>query len=171
MHAKGKKKSKYEKSKTINSCGSYLLIKPAARVCSQNVEHRISNTEYPSVRHTHVEQKKWRGNGNKWKNQGGCRCNGFFCWDPPKTLLLGSPQTSCVGISPRDPSSVEGCDPSSVEGSELRHFDRKKPPPPGVFPIYYVPSSRTVSKRTPLEEFVPGSSRGVLLLTVLDGRT
>jgi len=34
-----------------------------------------------------------------------------------------------------------------------------------------VPSSRTVSKRTPLEEFVPGSSRGVLLLTVLDEGT
>jgi len=41
-------------------------------------------------------------------------------------------------------------------------------PPPGWFPIYYVPSSRTVSKRTPLEQFVPGASRGVLLLTVLD---
>ena len=40
--------------------------------------------------------------------------------------------------------------------------------PPGWFPIYYVPSSRTVSKRTPLEQFVPGASRGVLLLTVLD---
>jgi len=50
-------------------------------------------------------------------------------------------------------------------------IDRKEPPPPGVFPIYYVPSSRTVVKRTPLE--VPGtnSSRGVLLLTVLDERT
>ena len=44
---------------------------------------------------------------------------------------------------------------------------RKNPPPPGGFLIYYVPSSRTVSKRTPLEEFVQGSSMGVLLLTVL----
>ena len=50
-------------------------------------------------------------------------------------------------------------------------FDRKKPPLLGVFPIYYGPSSRTVSKRTPLEEFVPGSSRGFLLLTVLDEGT
>jgi len=50
-------------------------------------------------------------------------------------------------------------------------FDRKKPPPLGGFPIYYVPSSRTVSKRTPLEEFVPGASREVLLLTVLDEGT
>jgi len=49
-------------------------------------------------------------------------------------------------------------------------FDRKKPPPGGV-PIYYVPSSRTVCKRTPLEGFVPGSSRGVLLHTVLDEGT
>jgi len=44
------------------------------------------------------------------------------------------------------------------------YIDRKK----RRFPIYYVLSSRTVSKRTPLEEFVPGSSRGFLLLTVLD---
>jgi len=36
--------------------------------------------------------------------------------------------------------------------------------PPGGFPIYYVPSSRTQRKRTPLEEFV----RGVLFLWVLD---
>jgi len=38
------------------------------------------------------------------------------------------------------------------------HFDRKNPPPlggfPVFFPIYYVPSSRTVCKRTPLEGFV-----------------
>jgi len=48
---------------------------------------------------------------------------------------------------------------------------RKKPPPPGGFPIYYVPLSRTVSKRTPLEKIVPGSSRGFLLLTVLNEET
>jgi len=51
--------------------------------------------------------------------------------------------------------------------SSLNQFDRKKPPPRGGFPTYYVPSSRTVCKRTPLEGFVPGSSRGVLLHTVL----
>jgi len=51
------------------------------------------------------------------------------------------------------------------------HLDRKKPPPPGEFPIYYVPSSRTVCKRIPLEGFVLGSSRGVLLHTVLDEGT
>ena len=60
---------------------------------------------------------------------------------------------------------------SSRDDMYNTHFDRKKPPPPGEFPIYYVPSSRTVSKRTPLEEFVPGASRGVLLLTVLDEGT
>jgi len=48
------------------------------------------------------------------------------------------------------------------------NFDRKKPHPPGGFPISYVPSSRTVRKRTPLEEPGTDSSRGVLLLTVLD---
>jgi len=52
-----------------------------------------------------------------------------------------------------------------------RQFDRKAPPPPGGFPIYYVPSSRTVCKRTPLEGFAPGASRGVLLHTVLDEGT
>jgi len=46
--------------------------------------------------------------------------------------------------------------------------DRKNPPPRGGVSYYYVLSSRTVSKRTPLEEFVTGSSKGVLLLTVLD---
>jgi len=51
------------------------------------------------------------------------------------------------------------------------YIDRKRPPPPGGFPIYYVPSSRTVCKRTPLEGFVPGASRGVLLHTVLDEGT
>ena len=40
-------------------------------------------------------------------------------------------------------------------------IDRKNPPPPGEFPIYHVPSSRARRKRTPLEEFVPGASRGV----------
>ena len=45
------------------------------------------------------------------------------------------------------------------------------PPPSGGFPIYCVPSSRTVCKRTPLEKFVPGASRGVLLHTVLDEGT
>ena len=34
--------------------------------------------------------------------------------------------------------------------------------PPGGFPIYYVPSSRTVNKRTPLEAPGTNSSRGVL---------
>jgi len=51
------------------------------------------------------------------------------------------------------------------------HFDRKNPAPPGGFPIYYVPSSRTVSKRTPLEEPGTNPSRGVLLLTVFDEGT
>ena len=43
-----------------------------------------------------------------------------------------------------------------------RDFDRKKSPFPGGFPICCVPSIRTVRERTPLEECVPGSSRGVL---------
>jgi len=51
------------------------------------------------------------------------------------------------------------------------YIDRKKLPPPGGFPIYYVPSSRTVSKRTRPAEPGTNSSRGVLLLTVLDEGT
>jgi len=51
------------------------------------------------------------------------------------------------------------------------HFDRKNPPLPRGFSIYYVPSSRTVCKRTPLEGFVPDSWRGVLLFTVFDEGT
>jgi len=56
--------------------------------------------------------------------------------------------------------------------------DRKNPPPgggvsppPGGFPIYNVSSSRTVSKRTPLEAPGTNSPRGVLLPTVLDEGT
>ena len=62
---------------------------------------------------------------------------------------------------------------SWVSKTQPNHWTKlieRTPPPPGGFPIT-VPSSRTVGKRDPLEEFVPGSSRGVLLLTVLDGRT
>ena len=51
--------------------------------------------------------------------------------------------------------------------TNFKGFDRKNPPPPGGFPIYYVPSSRTVCKRTPLEAPGTNSSREVLLLTVL----
>jgi len=60
---------------------------------------------------------------------------------------------------------------SSTERAVATQFDRKKPPPPGGFPIYYVPSSRTVCKRTPLKE--PGTNpwRGALLHTVLDEGT
>jgi len=45
------------------------------------------------------------------------------------------------------------------------------PPPPGGFPIYYVPSLKTVSKRNPLEEPGTNPSRGVLLHTGLDEGT
>jgi len=56
--------------------------------------------------------------------------------------------------------------------TQMSHnVDRKTPPPPGGFPIYYVPSSRTVCKRTPLEEPGTDPSRGVLLHTVLDEGT
>jgi len=58
-----------------------------------------------------------------------------------------------------------------ARNSETTRFDRQKPSPPGWFPIYYVPPPRTVSKRNPLEEFVPGASRGVPLLTDLDEGT
>jgi len=35
-------------------------------------------------------------------------------------------------------------------------------------PLYCISESSTQRKRTPLEEFVPGASRGVLFLRVLD---
>ena len=60
---------------------------------------------------------------------------------------------------------------SAFLGHPLSVFNKSftlKPPPPGGVLRYYVPSSRTLCKRTPLEGFVPGSSRGVLLHTVLD---
>jgi len=50
-------------------------------------------------------------------------------------------------------------------------WTKEPPPPPGGFPIYYVPLSRTVCKRTPLEECGTNPSRGVLLHTVLDKGT
>jgi len=58
------------------------------------------------------------------------------------------------------------------------YCDRKNPLPPGVFHIYYVPSSTTGRKRTPPEEpprewinFGGGSSLRVLFLPVLDQGT
>jgi len=51
------------------------------------------------------------------------------------------------------------------------HYDRKNPPPRGGFIVFFVPWSKTRRKRTPLEEFVPGASRGVLFLRVLDQGT
>jgi len=53
----------------------------------------------------------------------------------------------------------------------MERIDRKNPPPPGGFPLYYVPSSRTVIKRTPLETPGTNFSRGVLILAVLDEGT
>ena len=45
-----------------------------------------------------------------------------------------------------------------------KYFNKliERNPPPGGFPIYYVPWSRTVCKRTPLEEPGTNPSRGVL---------
>jgi len=57
------------------------------------------------------------------------------------------------------------------ESGERVKLIERNPPPPGEFPVYYVPSSRTVSKRTPLEEPGTNPSRGVLLHTVLDEGT
>jgi len=70
-------------------------------------------------------------------------------------------------------TAIEHIDPARRDpNSPMSHnVNRKKPPPPGGVAIYYVPSSRTVNKRTPLEEFGPGSSMGVLLFTVLDEGT
>jgi len=59
------------------------------------------------------------------------------------------------------------CEDSHVD----RQVDRKKPSPPGGFPIYYVPWSRTRRKRTPFEAPGTNSSRGVLFLRVLDQGT
>ena len=50
-------------------------------------------------------------------------------------------------------------------------WSKESPPPRGGFLIYCVPWSRTGKKRTPLEEFVPGASRWVLFLWVLDQGT
>jgi len=57
------------------------------------------------------------------------------------------------------------------QGVPVATLIEREPPLWGGFPAYYVPSLRTVSKRTPLEEFVPGSSRGLPLITVLDEGT
>jgi len=48
---------------------------------------------------------------------------------------------------------------------------KRNPPPPQKFPIYYVPSSRTVCTRSPLEEPGTTPSRGVLLHMVFDEGT
>jgi len=57
------------------------------------------------------------------------------------------------------------------ENTHIQNILIERNPPPGGFPIFYVPSSRTVCKRTPLEEPGTNPSRGVLLHTVLDEGT
>jgi len=96
---------------------------------------------------------------------GSCICRAT--WRQPVRLQLDAPQKS--PNANRRPSICVGKKDIVGERGLLKtafpmKLDRKKPPPPGGFPIYNVPSSRTgtVSKRTPLEEFVPGASRGVL---------
>ena len=59
----------------------------------------------------------------------------------------------------------------SIMSPDLCAMLIERNPPRGEFPSYYVPYSRTVCKRTPLEGFVRGASRGVLLRTVLDEGT
>jgi len=59
----------------------------------------------------------------------------------------------------------------NVYDTHIGVYWSKEPPPPGGVFIYYVPSSRTVCKRTPLEEPGTNHSRRVLLQTVLDEGT
>jgi len=75
-----------------------------------------------------------------------------------------------VNIVNRKPPRRGGVLSIKIDSTVARSWS-KTPPPSGGFPIHYVPSSRTVSKRTPLEEPGTNSSRGVLLLTVLDEGT
>ena len=66
------------------------------------------------------------------------------------------------------------CGYRSVDICEYKYVDtviERNPPPLGGFPIYYVPSSKTVCKRTPFEESGTNPLRGVLLHTVLDEGT
>jgi len=68
------------------------------------------------------------------------------------------------------PMIVKSTWKSTVTRNEHIHKIRwsKETPPPGGFPIYYVPWSRTRWKRTPLEAPGTNSSREVLFLRVLD---
>jgi len=50
------------------------------------------------------------------------------------------------------------------ERSKIKSMRQRVVFPGGGFPIYYAPYSRTRRERTPLAEFVPGASRGVLFI-------
>ena len=78
--------------------------------------------------------------------------------------LLSSPRPTAGESIGTRPDYLANCWKKRLRS----HSDRKKPPPPGGFPINYVPSSRTVCERTPLEEPGTNPSRGVLLHTILD---
>ena len=90
----------------------------------------------------------------------------------PHTIRVALIARGSVAASspPATEKAFFGSWPPSSEIS-TQHIDQKKSPPPGGFPIYYVPSSRTVSKRTPLEALGTSASKGVLLRTVLDQGT
>ena len=74
-------------------------------------------------------------------------------------VFLGARPTATPRNGKRD--NIEGImtiwwtsPPLILQIHSLHQVDRKKPPPPGGFPISYVPSSRTVSKMTTLKNLV-----------------
>jgi len=102
-----------------------------------------------------------------------------WMWHPHETWLWHDYECTCIlrcdtrlwmQMSTYECTCILGC---HIYIHDLRHIDWKITPPPGGFHIYHVPWSRTQRKRkrTPLKGFVPDTSRGVLILWVLDQGT
>ena len=105
----------------------------------------------------------------------------LFCFIDPRVRKIRNEASSCIGFFSR---TLRCYYVAGSPGSPLNHLlDRyrvwcfvwlnltKEPPPPGEVSYLLCSPISNVRKRTPLEEFVPGASRGVFLLTVLDEGT
>jgi len=149
----------YRSWKTANIC-VYLASLVSYPIPQYLTENALCSRVPPQVSRTSCL--------SRWKN-GIRQTNWYYHFSNSRQIASGAIRNNmCVG-GKKAPGSIWSEAPKNTVMA--MNLDRKKPPPGGVFPIYYIPSSRTVCKRTPLVGFVPGSSRGVLLHTVLDEGT
>jgi len=138
---------------------------PHTRTLTHTHTHTNTPTYTPGEALSH-DTKMWANNVSRNSSRSMLSCD---CTSPIYTCRYTHIH-KYVRIHPsaeaRSPATV----PTLFTNIDIYILIERTPPPGGVS-YYYVPSSRTVCTRTPLEGFVPGSSRGALLHTILDEGT